>query len=77
MELYIGNNQLSRLKDLLNLKSNEKLIILDITGNPFCSLEESRGFTIYHLPRLKVLDGVPIEKQELQEAKLRFAGRLS
>ena len=37
MELYIGNNFVSDMKNVTVLKSMNKLIILDISGNPLCA----------------------------------------
>jgi len=53
----------------LNLKANPKLIILDISGNPFESSDITRMFAVYHLPKLKVLGGSPIDKNEVIEAR--------
>ena len=77
MELYIGNNRIATLKELNQIKGLPKLIIVDLLGNPLCGLEEYRFYTIYHLRKLKVLDGRGIEAGEVATAKQRFAGRLT
>ena len=61
MELYIGNNLIADIKEILNLKSLPKLIILDISGNILCKEKHFRIYTIFHIRNLKVLDGVSIE----------------
>ena len=77
MELYIGNNQISELKDIRNLKNLPKIIILDLSGNPLCKEQNYRIFTLFHLKKLKVLDGISIESGEQQLAKDTFTGRLT
>ena len=78
MELYIGNNQLSYYREIQNLKVHQKLIILDISNNPMRREEPHiREYAIFHLKKLKVLDGVGIEMGELKNSKQRFAGRLT
>lgn len=77
MELYIGNNVIEELKEIQNLKSLPKLIILDISGNILCNETHFRIYTIFHIRNLKVLDGISIEAHEKQEAKESFAGRLT
>lgn len=64
MELYIGNNCLTDLKSIAQLKSLPKLIILDISGNPLCIDKQYRVYTVFHLKKLKVLDGLSIEHNE-------------
>ena len=77
MEIYIGNNRLASLKEVNQLKGLGKLIILDLSGNAMCEAAEYRSYTVYHLRRLKVLDGVGIESGEQSSAKERYAGRLT
>ena len=77
MEIYIGNNRLASLKEVNQLKGLGKLIILDLSGNAMCETAEYRSYTVYHLRRLKVLDGVGIETGEQSSAKERYAGRLT
>ena len=52
-----GNNCIQDLKAIQVLKELPKLLILDLSGNPVSDLPESRLYTIYHLRKLKVLDG--------------------
>ena len=77
MELYIGNNRIAEMRELNKLKTLPKLIILDLLGNPLCELEDYRHFTIYHLKKLKVLDGAGVEAEEQTVAKQKYAGRLT
>jgi Leucine-rich repeat (LRR) protein len=37
MELYVGNNLISDVKETIKLKELQRLIILDISGNIMCS----------------------------------------
>ena len=77
MELYLGNNQITRLKEVMNLKPLSKLIILDLSGNLMCKEKNYRIYCVFHLKKLKVLDGVSIEQDEQHKAKEMFAGRLT
>jgi len=77
MEIYIGNNRIGLLKEVQHMKSLPKLIILDLSGNALCQANEYRPYAIYHLRRLKVLDGVGIESTEQNSAKEKYAGRLT
>ena len=82
MELYLGNNLISDMKELVKLKQLSRLIILDISGNLLTtfSKEQNNNYRIYcifHLRKLKVLDGVSIEQAEHMDAKETFAGRLT
>jgi len=77
MELYIGNNRLRRLREILVIRDLPKLIIVDLLGNPLCREEDYRLYTIYHLKKLKVLDGTGIEASEQSAARNKYAGRLS
>ena len=64
MELYLGNNIISDLKEVTKLKVLSRLIILDISGNNFGNINKGESYRIYcifHLRKLKVLDGVSIE----------------
>ena len=61
MELYLGNNQIDEIKEVINLKELQRLIILDISGNNLIREENYRIYCIFHLRRLRVLDGLSIE----------------
>jgi Leucine-rich repeat (LRR) protein len=77
MELYLGNNKLCHLKDILYLRPLPKLIILDLSGNPVCEEENYRIYCIYNLKRLKVLDGYSVDATEIDTAKAMYDGRLT
>jgi Leucine-rich repeat (LRR) protein len=40
MELYVGNNLITDVKETIKLKDLPRLIILDISGNPMCSTRD-------------------------------------
>lgn len=65
------------IKEIINLKELARLIILDISGNNLIREENYRIYCIFHLRRLRVLDGLSIENSECVEAKETFAGRLT
>ena len=79
MELYLGNNLISDVKETIKLKELQRLIILDISGNLMCQNKEQnyRIFCIFHLRKLRVLDGLSIDPTEHLEAKETFSGRLT
>ena len=54
MELYISNNKIENLKEIIMLMNQPKLIILDVSNNIFCKDPSYRIFTLYHLKKLKV-----------------------
>ena len=54
MELYLANNNLDNLKEIIIMMEQPKLIILDISGNNFCKDPSYRIYTLYHLKKLKV-----------------------
>jgi Leucine-rich repeat (LRR) protein len=64
MELYLGNNKIVDSKEVKSLKDLQKLIILDMSGNPLSKDSSYRIFTLYILKKLKVLDGISIERFE-------------
>ena len=61
MELYLGNNLIFDIKEIIKLKSLARLIILDISGNNLSRDTNYRIYCIFHLRKLKVLDGISIE----------------
>jgi Leucine-rich repeat (LRR) protein len=77
MELYLGNNKVEVLKEVQHLKSLPKLTILDLTGNEICRLPDYRVYTVYHLRRVKVLDGATVSPQDQSTAKQKYSGKLT
>lgn len=64
MELYLANNNLINIKEISNLSILPKLIILDLSNNPFCKDPNYRIITLFHNKKLKVLDGLVVEASE-------------
>lgn len=77
MELYIGNNDINSLKHIAALKDIPKLIILDLSGNKLCECPGYRLYAIFHLKKLKVLDGIGIDQNESTKAKLEYTGKMT
>ena len=77
MELYIGNNRVTDLKEVHHVKELSKLIILDLSGNKLCTAVDYRHYTIYHIRKLKVLDGAGVEMMEQEAAKDKYDGKLT
>lgn len=77
MELYIGNNKITDSNQIKSLSGLNKLIILDLSGNPISKEESYRFYTLFLLKKLKVLDGISIESPEHAQAREHFTGRLT
>ncbi|TPX46569.1 hypothetical protein SeMB42_g03636 [Synchytrium endobioticum] len=77
LELYIANNSIEDLHIIFPLKDLPRLIILDLSSNPVSSTSSYRLFTIFHLPRLKILDGLTISPADSVLAKETHQGRLT
>ncbi|RNF26501.1 putative leucine-rich repeat protein (LRRP) [Trypanosoma conorhini] len=83
-EFYFARNLIRDVRDLHPLHRLLNLVSIDAAGNP-CSgshdteqhRREYRNYLIYNLPKLKVLDGMPIGEVELQRARDVFAGRVN
>ncbi|KAJ3090596.1 hypothetical protein HK102_003261, partial [Quaeritorhiza haematococci] len=73
----IGNNQISDLYSIFPLKELPRLIIIDLDGNPVSRNTNHRLFTIFHLARLKILDGTSITPKEQTQAKEVYLGKLT
>ncbi|GIL49189.1 hypothetical protein Vafri_5338 [Volvox africanus] len=87
LELYAGNNRISELREVQRLRDMPKLIILDLAGNPLAGSlasaaaaavsDDYRLYVIFHVRKLKVLDGVAVSAIEQAAAKNKYAGRLT
>eukprot|EP00941_MAST-03F_sp_MAST-3F-sp1_P003667 g3667.t1 len=77
MELYVANNRLEKLNEVQHLKRLSKLIIVDLSGNALANDSQYRLYSIYHLRKLKVLDGIGVDAQELAQARETFSGKLT
>ncbi|KAI8913666.1 hypothetical protein EDD86DRAFT_201175, partial [Gorgonomyces haynaldii] len=77
MELYIAGNDITELFAIFPLKELTRLIILDLTGNQVCQIPSYRLFTMFHLSRLKILNGSGITPKEQSQAREEFMGRLT
>lgn len=77
MELYLGNNHISEIRQIKFLSDLPKTIILDISGNALTKESSYRIFILFNMKKLKVLDGISIESNEISQAKETFTGRLT
>lgn len=78
MELYVGNNRIASIKDVRScLQDLPKLIILDLSGNVVAKDAHYRLFTVFHLRKLKVLDGLSISQEEQSLAKSEHSGKMT
>lgn len=57
------------MKEIGHLKTLNKLIILDLTGNQIFRQDSYRSFVIFNLKKLKVLDSIVVENNESSTAK--------
>lgn len=76
-ELYVGDNLVSHLFTTFPLKELPRLIILDLTGNPVCKVQNFRLFTVFHLNRLKILNGSGVTVKDQTQAKEIYMGKLT
>lgn len=77
MELYVGNNSIADLHNVLVLKEMPKLAILDLMGNPISFITEYRLFIVFHLGKIKIVDGCAITLKEIATARETFFGKLT
>jgi Leucine-rich repeat (LRR) protein len=77
MELYIGNNEIVDLQEVDHLKNLPKLIIVDLSGNQLCNTTNYRLYTLFRIRRLKVLDGISVQSDEVAQAREKFSGKLT
>eukprot|EP00927_Polykrikos_kofoidii_P060458 TRINITY_DN55439_c0_g1_i1.p1 TRINITY_DN55439_c0_g1~~TRINITY_DN55439_c0_g1_i1.p1 ORF type:complete len:1435 (-),score=232.12 TRINITY_DN55439_c0_g1_i1:221-4525(-) len=77
VELFLSNNLVEELRSVLLLKQLPKLIVLDLSGNELCQATDYRHYTIFHLRKLKVVDGIPITQAEHHEAEDKFSGKIT
>ena len=52
--MYLANNRIPTSREVLNIKHLNKLIILDMCGNPLTKDPNYRIYSLYHLKKLKV-----------------------
>ncbi|TPX32417.1 hypothetical protein SmJEL517_g04464 [Synchytrium microbalum] len=77
LELYVANNDVEDLHNVFPLKELPRLIVLDLAGNAAALQSGYRLFSIFHLPRLKILDGSTITPVEASAAREAHQGRLT
>ncbi|CAJ1459085.1 unnamed protein product, partial [Effrenium voratum] len=77
MELYLSNNVIEDLRSVLLLKQLPKLMVLELSGNDLCKVADYRQYTMFHLRKMKVLDGQPISKAEQHQADEKFSGKVT
>jgi Leucine-rich repeat (LRR) protein len=73
----VGDNSIIHVFTSFPLKELPRLIILDLSGNPVCKLPNFRFFTIFHLNRLKILNGSGISPKDLNQAREMYMGKLT
>ena len=77
MEIHACGNYISNLRECSNLRKLPKLIVLDLTANEVSKTQDFRLYMIYYLSKLRVLNRVSIEKNEIISAKDYFDCRLT
>ena len=72
--LILTNNKISSFQEIDNIARAcaASLIRLSLLGNLVTNLPHYRAFTIYRLPKLRVLDFQKVTKKERLEAKKLF-----
>jgi len=77
-ELTIASNFLNDFKELIQLRLLEKLLVLDTSGNEVCnSIVDFRIQILFYLNKLKVLNKVVVDKNEIQNAREYFDGKIT
>ncbi|XP_024365341.1 uncharacterized protein [Physcomitrium patens] len=76
LELYAQNNQLTKMTEIQFVRDLPKLMVVNFCGNAFCEDRDYRLYTVYSIRKLKVLDSVNVNSQELTEARNKYTGRL-
>lgn len=76
-ELNVSGNNIYNLKECILLKNMKKIFNLDLSGNEVCNNNEFRITLINYLQKLKILNRIPIDKNELVAAKEYFEGRIT
>ncbi|RNF12441.1 hypothetical protein TraAM80_00293 [Trypanosoma rangeli] len=83
-EFYFARNLICDVRDLHPLHRLPNLVSIDAAGNPCSGYQDTeqkrweyRNYLVYNLPKLKVLDGVPIGEVEQRRARDVFAGRVN
>ena len=77
MELYLCNNMVAQIKEVLQLKALSKLTIIDMSGNALCEDPKYRMYSVYHLRNVKVMDGLVVRRAEQTKARDLYAGKLT
>ena len=49
----------------------------NLSGNPLCKSAHYRLYCIYHLRKLKVLDGIGVDSSEQHQAREKYSGKLT
>lgn len=77
MELYMSKNNISQLMEILHLRNLSRLLVLTLSENPVEELPNYRCFCLFHLSKIKILDGISVDSEEQLEARDMFAGKLT
>ena len=77
IELYLSNNMIEELREVQQLRHLQKLVVLDLGGNPVSEELDYRCYVVYNLPHIKVFDGIVVDPAERSVAKDRYAGMLT
>lgn len=74
-KLNLYYNKINSFNELFKLRSNKNLLELDVRLNPVTKSEpDYRLFLLHMLPKLKSLDGKPVQANERKAALMNFTG---
>jgi Leucine-rich repeat (LRR) protein len=76
-ELYIPATRIADPDELPALAVHPRLVVLELAGSPITANPCYRPTIVFRLPRVRVLDGVPVSPAEARAAKSRFLGRVT
>eukprot|EP00924_Labyrinthula_sp_SR-Ha-C_P010366 snap_masked-scaffold_23-processed-gene-4.20-mRNA-1 protein AED:1.00 eAED:1.00 QI:0/-1/0/0/-1/1/1/0/1401 len=77
LELYLEENLVTDPKEIFSLTLLSNLVSLDLRNNSIINWKCFRGFLIFHVVSLKVLNNKIIQKQEVDSAFEKYSGKLT
>ena len=74
--LSLGNNNISKIENVLYLRRFRHLRLINLAGNPICNDTEYRPYVISHVKNLKYLDYRMVSEQAVNAAKEHYQDEL-
>ena len=74
--LSMGNNNITKIENVLYLRRFRNLRLIKLAGNPICNDTEYRPYVISHVKNLKYLDYRMVSEQAVNAAKEHYQDEL-